>query len=341
MFFYLFLNILQIKSSNTHIAYRKYQFTYICVLLCLLSYFVNREFKFNEIDGWHHIQGNRIVELDYVLQWALQAGSEHSRKCSNPSFRVIRAYDACAITSVIFECVTCGELFRRRTEDPANRNQIRRSLIVGTLISGGTHATTGELLAVCDIPWIAFKTFLNDEEKMDQTIAEEVEISLNQAVKDEIKLSPVASDGKAEGTAYVDGCYATRSYGKGFRSTSGGAVIVGHCTKKVLYGATKNIYCLRCSLNKKRDKSAKHICHKNFDGNAGQIEPAVTYDGLTILDEAGLRVTKLIADGDCTSSDYAKDHLTFGELIELFRCRNHITRGFRRRIAEVCLFLIF
>lgn len=292
----------------------------------------------NVDEAWNRLKRNRVVDLDYVLRWSLTFGAKHGSTCKAANFVLVNELNASMVSTVTFECTTCGRLFQGKTEDPRQEHQIRRSLVVGTLLSGGTHATTGELLAASDVPWISFKTFLKDEEDLDVILEEYHTASTITAIEEEKSMVP--SDGElSKTTVFVDGCYGTRSYNNKYRSTSGGAVIIGEKSKKILYGHTKSSYCLRCLLNERRGEPVKHhICYKNFDGPAGRMEPKIIVEGLNYMYELGLKATIIVGDGDCNSFDAAKDGTVYGEEIEKQNCRKHATRNLRKHLTEVCIF---
>lgn len=296
---------------------------------------------FEEVEGWNHKKGNRIVQLDYVLQWSLQLVSAHSKDCPEPRIRVNDWYDASMNTTVQLECTTCGKLFLRQSEDPMCPNKIRRSLVVGTLTSGGTHSSTGELLAAADIPWICFKSFIKDEENLDQKLEILVQESFEAAVEEEKKHSDAGEDDMPTCTVFVDGCYGTRSYNNKGRSTYAGAVIIGRGSKKILYADTRSSYCLRCLLFDRKGVKKPHKCFKNFVGPAGRMESAILKDGVLIVYRMGLKIIIFVGDGDCCSFDIVKDSVPFGHEMRRQRCRNHITRSLRRRFEEVRIFFAF
>lgn len=62
---------------------------------------------------------------------------------------------------------------------------LRRAMVWGTLCSGGTYTHTKELLAFCDIPFMAQKTFITDEEEMDSILEAAKDASLKKAVEEE------------------------------------------------------------------------------------------------------------------------------------------------------------
>lgn len=294
----------------------------------------------NDVDeAWIREKRNRVADIDYILRWALPFGALHGKTCSNPRFVFLKEYNSSMISTITFECLTCSGLFQGKTEDPLQEQQIRRSLVVGSLLSGGTHGTTGELLAAADIPWISFKSFLKDEEELDGILERHVADSTTSAVEEE-KSSVLSMSGELPGTTvYVDGCYGTRSYNNKYRSTSGGAVIIGYNSKKILYGATKSSYCLRCLLNKRRDTDHDHTCSKNFTGPAGRMEPAIIVEGLNHIYRLGLKALVIVGDGDCTSFEAAKDGTPYGDEIEKQNCRNHTTRNLRRHLMEVLTYI--
>lgn len=285
--------------------------------------------------AWQRQKRNRIVDVDYLLRWALTFGAKHAASCRDPNFLFVNEFNASMISTITFECTTCGRLFQGKTEDPRQEHHIRRSMVIGTLLSGGSHATTGELLAASDIPWISFKTFLKDEEELDEILDAQVAASTVSAIEEEISMVQTHPGQTPKTTVFVDGCYGTRSYNNKYRSTSGGAVIIGENSKKILYGATKSSYCIRCLINLRRGTDKEHKCYKNFVGPAGRMESSMIVEGVNKIYQSGLKATIIVGDGDCNSFDAAKDGTPFGDELEKQNCRNHATRNLRKHLMEV------
>lgn len=101
------------------------------------------------------IQGNRIVELGYVLDWATNLQFSHSKICTMGIIKVkeeIRKSNG--LTSVIvFDCSACNKIYTFCTENPKrDKSVINIGAVWGTLASGSTYGHMTEFLSCMDIP---------------------------------------------------------------------------------------------------------------------------------------------------------------------------------------------
>ncbi|GFU18384.1 uncharacterized protein NPIL_268121, partial [Nephila pilipes] len=101
-------------------------------------------------------------------------------------------------------------------------------------------------------------------------------------------------------TVVVDGCWAKRSYRINYSSLSGAAAIVGIRTKKVLYMAVRNRYCMVCSRAAAVNKlPGKHCCSKNWHGSSSSMEANIIQEGFqNSMAMYGVKYAKVIGDGD-------------------------------------------
>lgn len=111
--------------------------------------------------------------------------------------------------------------------------------------------------------------------------------------------------------------------------------MIGGKTKKVVYGNTKNTFCIKCYQDGKAGKSQEHKCFKNFDGAAGAIEPAILLEGFENIKERGLKGRVVVGDGDSSVFDQLKNHCSYGEELEKANCKNHSIKNLKKHLHTV------
>ncbi|KAK4876863.1 hypothetical protein RN001_009369 [Aquatica leii] len=118
-------------------------------------------------------------------------------------------------------------------------------------------------------------------------------------------------------TVIIDGGWAKRSYGHGFSSLSGVAVIIGKKTGKLLYLGVRNKFCSVCCSNKTKQTNCKdiHVCYKNYTGSSTGMEQ----------------------NGD--SSVYARiiERVNYGRSLIKLECANHVTRCYTSNLHKISL----
>lgn len=114
--------------------------------------------------------------------------------------------------------------------------------------------------------------------------------------------------------------------------------MIGEKTGKVLYGDSKNTFCIQCYINEKQNKSKIHTCYKNFKGTAGAIEATVVCEGINKLYENGLKFSTVIADRDSSVFDELQNNCVYGEELEKADCMNHALKNLKKGLIAVSMF---
>lgn len=87
------------------------------------------------------ISGNRIVELEYVLNWAITLQYEHSKICSGGRLYIhkeVRKHKGLT-SAVIFNCTQCSAIIQHETENPNKPvSEINYGAVWGTMATGST-----------------------------------------------------------------------------------------------------------------------------------------------------------------------------------------------------------
>lgn len=306
------------------------------------------------IPGWSDIEGRRIVDLNYVCKCLLQAQAHHSKSCQGLLCLLQEDYQAC-FSILWFKCDICNNLFKVTSEKPDPKWKLRKAMVWGTLCSGGTYTHTKELLAFCDIPFMAQTTFVADEMAMDSILEAAKEESLAKAVTEEKEAcqAELRSSGidvdinkPVKTKASFDGSWAARSYGNRYTSASGCAAIVAERTRKIVFIGCRNKRCSVCNRQQSVHKGdcneqTDHKCYKNYSGASGGMEPDIIIEGFQNLMNSNLWLTTITTDGDSTTVAKVKNAIEYGPSIEHQLCCNHIIKNCGKKLREVITFIPF
>lgn len=112
--------------------------------------------------------GNRIVDLSFVLGWALNMQKEHSKTCRAGEMQLIKEikWGNGLTNCLVFECCICNLQVKHYTEDPDKKSTINYGFVWGTLAAGTTFGHSTSVLAAMDIPAMTKYTFANIEKEL-------------------------------------------------------------------------------------------------------------------------------------------------------------------------------
>lgn len=111
--------------------------------------------------------------------------------------------------------------------------------------------------------------------------------------------------------------------------------MIGEKSGKVLYGDSKNTFCIQCYHNEKNQKNTDHRCFKNYAGSVGSIESAVVCEGINHLYGHGLKFSTIISDRDSNVFDDLVNNCEYGEELEKADCMNHALKNLKKGLLAV------
>lgn len=125
--------------------------------------FVEKKDVFQEV-----LSGNRIVQIAYVLKWALNLQFVHSKECNGLLYPYKEVGVGLGLVrKLFFKCTLCAVDFFKLTEDPKKKDSdINIGAVWGNLAIGGTFGHLEEQLACLDIPSISKKEYIYTENKL-------------------------------------------------------------------------------------------------------------------------------------------------------------------------------
>lgn len=244
-----------------------------------------------------------------------------------------------------FRCTNCKKTTRIDSCPPKNDDcaHINEAAVLGIMSIGLGRYHLQEFLAHMDIKSMSYSTFHKLETKLQDDwwkLAKELEANaLNEEIRLATENNQVDSAGNALIEGEIDGSWGTRSYGNKFSSLSGCAAIIGRRTNKIIYSGVKNKYCHICKIAESKDTTPKiHTCKKNYVGPSSGMETAIIVDGFKFCAEKGVRINKLIGDGDSSTYKAIRDLRLYKDPemdTEKYECENHIYKNFNKKYGTI------
>lgn len=120
------------------------------------------------------LPGHRIVDLGFVLKWAISLQYRHSKHCDGTLYPYKEESRGLGLVSYIkFKCTLCDVIVVHPTEDPNKHvSHINVGAVWGTLATGSTYSHLEEQLACMDIPPIPKKMFIDIENSLGEVSGE-------------------------------------------------------------------------------------------------------------------------------------------------------------------------
>lgn len=114
------------------------------------------------------ISGHRIVDLGYVLSWAVPLQHDHSKKCEGRLYLSREHSRGLGLARRMqFSCTVCSDKLEFATERPENKVSLMNyGAVWGTLSTGSTFGNLEELLCSMNIPPMRKSTFQSIEEEL-------------------------------------------------------------------------------------------------------------------------------------------------------------------------------
>nr|CAH7733841.1 unnamed protein product [Callosobruchus chinensis] len=289
------------------------------------------------------LKGNRIVDLKYVLQWALDLQVQHSRTCTVGRLKIKdeSRFNLGLASCITFKCNYCDIEIKKYTEDPDLKSNINYGAVWGALSTGNTFSHLKELLSMMDIPPMAYSTFQKIENDLAFAWKEELWSVMEKAGQEEkamaIDNNQVDENGVPWTTVYLDGGWSHRSYGHNYNAASGAAVIIGKHTGKLLYLGVRNKYCSICARASHNQQQVKsHHCFKNWDGSSAAMEADIIVQGFQESEQThGLKYLKFIADGDSSVHAKIKREVSYGQSVMKIECVNHSVKNYGKALYTI------
>lgn len=121
--------------------------------------------------------GNRIVNLEYVLDWALELQIQHYKRCTCGKLYLWKEVTDGLVSKLFFKCTMCNITIIKSTHDDDNTTHnsprdcenkfpVNTGAVWGTLSTGSCHSHLEQLCTIMDIPPMSFRKFHKIEENL-------------------------------------------------------------------------------------------------------------------------------------------------------------------------------
>ncbi|KAJ8912576.1 hypothetical protein NQ315_005739, partial [Exocentrus adspersus] len=290
------------------------------------------------------IEGNRVVELNYVIQETLRLQKKHYQLCTLGDLVVTEEIrkGSGLVSTIVLWCHICKRSYSFQTEDPKkNVSGINLGHVWGTLATGSTYEHSAELMSCMNIPTMPQKQFQKYELHLGEVWKTSLWESMENAGKRErnhaLEKSNVCQDGTPWITVYVDGSWSKRSYGTNYNALSGMVGIIGRYTGELLFIAVRNKFCCICARAVNKDiEPPPHTCYKNWDGSTTSMEADMAVQGFNMSEEMhGIRYCKFVADGDSSVFAKIKTNVSYGNIVKKVECTNHAIKNYGKHLRQI------
>ncbi|XP_042912555.1 uncharacterized protein [Parasteatoda tepidariorum] len=288
--------------------------------------------------------GRFICDLAYVIKQA-RSLEEHSYLCNFQGKLVFKSIIKSGLkASLHFVCSNsfCSKKAVIFTEEEGSKlGNINQLAVLGALATGSGFSQEEEKFSTMNVNYMSHPTFIACEKTASKLLDACLEENLNLAVQEERILAESKKSIDAEGfhcvPVVVDGGWCKRTYGHGYNSASGAAVIIGHYTQKILYIGVKNKVCLICNaIERGRIEAKPHFCWRNWSGASTAMESDVIVEGLQYLETIHcIRCIQLIGDGDSNTMTKIREEVSYGNKVKKIECANHAIRRYRRALTKL------
>lgn len=114
------------------------------------------------------ITGNRVVDLQYVLNWSVDLQYKHSKicTCGKIFLKEENRWGLGLVSCLKFGCTMCDKEYTYYTEDVSKKSKINFGFVWGTLATGSTFGHSQELFSVMDIPPMTLYHFKKIESEL-------------------------------------------------------------------------------------------------------------------------------------------------------------------------------
>ncbi|VEN51461.1 unnamed protein product, partial [Callosobruchus maculatus] len=194
------------------------------------NYPLEYEYEKVEDEDLDVLQG--IVDLKYVLQWAIDLQVQHSKTCTVGKLKIKEEnrLNLGLVSCITFKCNYCDVEIKKYTENPNVKSPINYGAVWGTLSTGSTISHLKEQLAMMKIPPMPYSMFQKSENDLALVWKEELWSLMQKAAQEEKEMAiannQVDENGVPWTTVYLDGGWSHRSYGHNYNAASGAVSIM-------------------------------------------------------------------------------------------------------------------
>jgi len=248
--------------------------------------------------------GRRAIAFRSIFEF-VEETNQHSGSCAQYKLELEKEVQTGLSSHLSFRCI-CGWKVSLDSDHSSNSLPVNKALVWGCQNSAIGRNSLNGLMTALDLTTPSAPTYhvLQADCKNDIMSSLEKEIIL---AGEEEKAHAIASEDfvTVRGVEYpairviLDGGWGKRSYGHGYNSNCGVAVIIGSRTGKVLHMGTRTKTCFQCAVNLRTGKFKNHDCGKNWTGSSTAMESSIILEGFQrSISNHGLVYSSFVGDGD-------------------------------------------
>ncbi|OXA47165.1 Alkaline nuclease [Folsomia candida] len=240
------------------------------------------------------------------------------------------------------QCQKCDETFSCHNTSRNTLLSYNEALVWGLYLSGSNYQQMQVLFTALQVKIPSFSQFQITESDMLQKFKKAQDLILkkngehvkNMAIErgsyvyiNEKKIPAV--------NVVVDGSWSKRSYGHGYDSNTGMAVIIEEESKLVLWIGTRNKYCRLCAMDRISQSHSSHICTK-YRKSSQSMEADIIVEGFNkSIEIHGLVYQNVIGDGDSSVYNEILNRVNYPNImIRKFECINHALKNLKKPLIE-------
>lgn len=289
------------------------------------------------------ISGRRFVDIAHLLK-SLKSLQHEGFGCSFFNMDIISEKRLGFASVYTVKCSVCNKVDTVSTEklEDESKMNVNLAAVSATVSIGAGYTQLSEFASAMDIPTISSATYANYHDQICDIYNRAATESMAKAAEEEAILArengEVDSEGYPTIAVVADGAWCKRSYRSNYNALSGVACIVGLRTKKLLYMAVKNKYCLICARKDlyENETCPEHTCYKNWTGTSTSMEANIIVEGFKkSVAMYGIKYVKLIGDGDSSVHRKLLECMPYGSIIiQKIECKNHILRNYINKLKD-------
>ena len=290
------------------------------------------------------LQGSRIVDMGNLAS-SVKEVTRHSAECGGQCIVDGEVMHAGLAAVLKISCDRCGEEFRLQTSEKVStadgkRWKVNVAAVLGQIATGGGTSALNTTLSIMGVPSMPKDMFTSTERLLEKNIHELLVSKMIEAGVAEKELAIQRGDlhhGVPAVTVVADGGWSKRSHRHSYNARSGVAVIFGKETKKLLFLAVRNKYCLVCTIAENRGQHPQqHACYRNWTGSSGAMESNMIAEGFKQSEAThGVRYMRLIGDGDSSVMSRVRQSVPYGPFVQKIECANHACKCYRTRLEKL------
>lgn len=291
-----------------------------------------------EFDG-PSFKGRRLVSVSSFAEmiWEMSA----HKTCPMYNFRHTGENRSGLETELLVRCA-CGYIVKTKTNSDNECLPANQAFNWGCHAAAVGYTSASSLFTTLETPVPCAVTFRKEQESTFKDFEKAAKKIYKDAIAEEIRLATLSGSFiTVEGRTYpnimvkVDGGWAKRSYGHGFNSPCGIAVVIGVRTRKVLMKDTRQKTCVVCDKAVNTgDEPKDHSCHKNWDGPSTAMESDILAQLFRESRDEGVVFGSFVGDGD---SNVFKKLLNVypGIQVRKIGCSNHLSKNLRKNLIKL------